>query len=254
MALDLSKNVASKLKSGDKGKTIALKANFFAVGLDAKMKIQHYDVELKNPPTMRKARESMLEKFVSQYKKLLFKDSAFTVHDGNKNVFTSAKIPEKMLPDGKRKTFEFEDRKRYDGKTDFGEIAIKFAQEIPISSIKGAFKRNARTGEDENGASPYKIAIQAVDIALQHGFRMNDNFTNVGRNFFKVQQKIAQDLGMGKEIWFGFHQSLRPCERRMMLNVDVAATTFFYTPATTPVPGSGHSQNPTRAPQTRTKI
>merc|ERR1712080_220757 len=32
---------------------------------------------------------------------------------------------------------------------------------------------------------------------------------------------------MGKEIWFGFHQSLRPCNGRMMLNIDVAATTFY---------------------------
>jgi len=227
MAVDLSRNIASKLQGGEKGKTIALKANFFQIGLDPKMKIQHYDVELKNAPTLRKARESMLQKFVAQYQKLLFKDASFTVHDGNKNIFTSAKVPEKMLPEGKRKTFEFEDRKRYDGKTDFGEISIRFAQEIPLSAIKAVFKRNERTKTGDNGSTECKIAIQAVDIALQHGFRMNDSYTNVGRNFFKVQQKACQDLGMGKEIWFGFHQSLRPCQRRMMLNVDVAATTFF---------------------------
>ena len=70
-------------------------------------------------------------------------------------------------------------------------------------------------------------AIQALDVALMHGFKMNDAFTSVGRNFFAKHQERARELGQGKEIWFGFHQSLRACEGTMMLNIDVAATTFY---------------------------
>merc|ERR1712157_286365 len=67
-----------------------------------------------------------------------------------------------------------------------------------------------------------------MGIILMQGFKLNDGFTNVGRNFFaKNQGKGLKSLGKGREIWFGFHQSLRPCSGRMMLNIDVAATTFY---------------------------
>merc|ERR1712050_205416 len=72
-----------------------------------------------------------------------------------------------------------------------------------------------------------QVVVQALDIVMQHGFKMNDAYTSVGRNFFLKQQERAKDLGVGREIWFGFHQSLRPGENSMLLNIDVAATTFY---------------------------
>ena len=34
-------------------------------------------------------------------------------------------------------------------------------------------------------------------------------------------------LGGGREVWFGFHQSVRPSQWKMMLNIDVSATAFY---------------------------
>ncbi|KAJ8910837.1 hypothetical protein NQ315_015572 [Exocentrus adspersus] len=33
--------------------------------------------------------------------------------------------------------------------------------------------------------------------------------------------------GGGREVWFGFHQSVRPSQWKMMLNIDVSATAFY---------------------------
>lgn len=34
-------------------------------------------------------------------------------------------------------------------------------------------------------------------------------------------------LGGGREVWFGFHQSVRPSQWKMSLNIDVSATAFY---------------------------
>lgn len=33
-------------------------------------------------------------------------------------------------------------------------------------------------------------------------------------------QSVDSKLGGGREVWFGFHQSVRPSQWKMMLNID----------------------------------
>ena len=44
--------------------------------------------------------------------------------------------------------------------------------------------------------------------------------TPVGRSFFSPPDGQSHPLGGGREVWFGFHQSVRPTQWKMMLNID----------------------------------
>lgn len=46
------------------------------------------------------------------------------------------------------------------------------------------------------------------------------NYTPVGRSFFSSPDGYYHPLGGGREVWFGFHQSVRPSQWKMMLNID----------------------------------
>jgi eukaryotic translation initiation factor 2C len=52
-------------------------------------------------------------------------------------------------------------------------------------------------------------------------------YTPVGRSFFSSPDGYYHPLGGGREVWFGFHQSVRPSQWKMMLNIDVSATAFY---------------------------
>ena len=45
-------------------------------------------------------------------------------------------------------------------------------------------------------------------------------YTPVGRSFFTASEGCSNPLGGGREVWFGFHQSVRPSLWKMMLNID----------------------------------
>ena len=45
-------------------------------------------------------------------------------------------------------------------------------------------------------------------------------YTPVGRSFFSPPEGYDNPLGGGREVWFGFHQSVRPSLWKMLLNID----------------------------------
>lgn len=49
----------------------------------------------------------------------------------------------------------------------------------------------------------------------------------MGRSFFSPPEGYYHPLGGGREVWFGFHQSVRPAMWNMMLNID-GTNRFFY--------------------------
>jgi len=60
--------------------------------------------------------------------------------------------------------------------------------------------------------------IQALDVVLRHLPSMK--YTPVGRSFFSPPDRQSLSLESGREVWFGFHQSIRPSQWNMMLNID----------------------------------
>ncbi|KAM4521292.1 protein argonaute-4-like isoform 3-T3 [Fundulus diaphanus] len=68
-------------------------------------------------------------------------------------------------------------------------------------------------------------SVQALDVITRHLPSMR--YTPVGRSFFSPPEGYYHPLGGGREVWFGFHQSVRPAMWNMMLNIDVSATAFY---------------------------
>uniref|UniRef100_A0A8C2IQI9 Protein argonaute-1 n=1 Tax=Cyprinus carpio TaxID=7962 RepID=A0A8C2IQI9_CYPCA len=68
----------------------------------------------------------------------------------------------------------------------------------------------------------YDIFLQDIFSHLLHKM-----YTPVGRSFFSPPEGYYHPLGGGREVWFGFHQSVRPAMWNMMLNIDVSATAFY---------------------------
>lgn len=60
--------------------------------------------------------------------------------------------------------------------------------------------------------------VQALDVVMRHLPSMT--YTPVGRSFFSSPDGYYHPLGGGREVWFGFHQSVRPSQWKMMLNID----------------------------------
>ncbi|GIX97135.1 protein argonaute-4 [Caerostris extrusa] len=69
-------------------------------------------------------------------------------------------------------------------------------------------------------------AIMALETVLRHGPCIR--YYPVGRSFFyPPDPQHVHPLGGGKEIWFGYHQSLRLGQWKPMVNLDITATTFY---------------------------
>ncbi|RXN26229.1 argonaute-2 [Labeo rohita] len=66
-----------------------------------------------------------------------------------------------------------------------------------------------------------------IDIKPEKCPRRVNRYTPVGRSFFTPSEGCSNPLGGGREVWFGFHQSVRPSLWKMMLNIDVSATAFY---------------------------
>ncbi|KAK2498242.1 hypothetical protein MC885_014860 [Smutsia gigantea] len=70
-------------------------------------------------------------------------------------------------------------------------------------------------------------STQVVDVKCRARARELKRYTPVGRSFFTASEGCSNPLGGGREVWFGFHQSVRPSLWKMMLNIDVSATAFY---------------------------
>jgi hypothetical protein len=74
-------------------------------------------------------------------------------------------------------------------------------------------------------SSSHKSFLLVV-MSFSHNFRKvkffctGFRYTPVGRSFFSRPEGYNHPLGGGREVWFGFHQSVRPSHWKMMLNID----------------------------------
>merc|ERR1719195_2614717 len=96
-------------------------------------------------------------------------------------------------------------------------VAIKWIAQVSLYALEEALEGRTRQIPVD--------AIQALDVVMRHLPSMT--YTPVGRSFFSSPDGYYHPLGGGREVWFGFHQSVRPSQWKMMLNVDVSATAFY---------------------------
>lgn len=64
------------------------------------------------------------------------------------------------------------------------------------------------------------IFNSSIFLLFHNCYFSPSRYTPVGRSFFSAPEGYDHPLGGGREVWFGFHQSVRPAMWKMMLNID----------------------------------
>ncbi|XP_056378793.1 protein argonaute-2 isoform X1 [Hyla sarda] len=195
---------------GTSGRTIKLQANFFEMDIP-KIEIYHYEIDIKPEKCPRRVNREIVEHMVLHFKGQIFGDRK-PVFDGRKNLYTA--MP---LPIARDKQVELEVTLPGEGKDRIFKVAIKWMACVSLQAL-----HDALTGRLPS--VPFET-IQALDVVMRHLPSMR--YTPVGRSFFTASEGCANPLGGGREVWFGFHQSVRPSLWKMMLNIDVSATAFY---------------------------
>uniref|UniRef100_A0A4W5KZ66 Argonaute RISC component 4 n=1 Tax=Hucho hucho TaxID=62062 RepID=A0A4W5KZ66_9TELE len=193
---------------GTVGKPIRLLANHFQVQIP-KIDVYHYDIDIKPEKRPRRVNREVVDTMVRHFKMQIFGDRQ-PGYDGKRNMYTAHPLPigrdrvdlEVTLPgEGKDQTFK---------------VSLQWVSVVSLQMLLEALSGHNEVPED---------SVQALDVITRHLPSMR--YTPVGRSFFSPPEGYYHPLGGGREVWFGFHQSVRPAMWNMMLNIDVSATAFY---------------------------
>ncbi|CAD7088325.1 unnamed protein product [Hermetia illucens] len=193
---------------GREGRPIVLRANHFQVTMPRGF-VHHYDINIQPDKCPRKVNREIIETMVHAYSKIF--GVLKPVFDGRNNLYTRD-----PLPIGNDR-LELEVTLPGEGKDRLFRVTIKWVAQVSLFNLEEALEGRTRQ-------IPYD-AILALDVVMRHLPSMT--YTPVGRSFFSSPDGYYHPLGGGREVWFGFHQSVRPSQWKMMLNIDVSATAFY---------------------------
>ncbi|TGZ63182.1 hypothetical protein CRM22_007061 [Opisthorchis felineus] len=195
---------------GSDGRAISLRANHFEIRMP-KGFLHHYDVSIVPEKCPRRVNREIIETMVNSmhYQKYFYNQKP--VFDGRRNMYTRD-----PLPISKEKV-ELEVTLPGEGKDRVFRVAIKHVSEVSLFALEEALGGHIRHIPND--------AVVSLDVIMRHLPSMS--YTPVGRSFFQNPDGYENPLGGGREVWFGFHQSVRPSQWRMMLNIDVSATAFY---------------------------
>jgi len=97
-----------------------------------------------------------------------------------------------------------------EGRDRFFKVSIRWVTSVSLADLEEALEGRARD-------IPYE-AVKTLDVIMRH--LPSVKYTPVGRSFFSAPKDYNHPLGGGREVWFGFHQSVCPSQWKMMLNID----------------------------------
>uniref|UniRef100_A0A674C6E7 Argonaute RISC catalytic component 3a n=1 Tax=Salmo trutta TaxID=8032 RepID=A0A674C6E7_SALTR len=200
------------------GKPIKLLANCFQVDIP-KIDVYLYEVDIKPEKCPRRVNREVVDSMVQHFKVTIFGDRR-PVYDGKRSLYTANPLPVATAGVDLDVTLPGEG-----GKDRPFKVSIKF-----VSLVSWHMLHEVLTGRSV--PEPLELdkpistnPVHAVDVVLRHLPSMK--YTPVGRSFFSAPEGYDHPLGGGREVWFGFHQSVRPAMWKMMLNIDVSATAFY---------------------------
>ncbi|CEF61129.1 Protein argonaute-4 [Strongyloides ratti] len=204
---------------GTQGREIDLKANFFKIKIPY-INIVWYYVEIFPENCPRKVNRQVMETLISTHPNIF--GNLKIVYDGKKNMYSK----EILSIGGDMIEFEVNIGVNPNEERLF-TVTIIYQNTISLQLLDDVFNGLLSNVPSE--------CIKALDIILRH--LPSIEYTPVGRSFFSPPDNLiierinyrpeSAKLGGGREVWFGFHQSVRPSELRMMLNIDVSATAFY---------------------------
>lgn len=193
---------------GTEGRPISLRANHFTLCMPRGF-LHLYEVTITPDKCPRKINREIIETMVSAFPKIFGQQRP--VFDGRKNLYTKDDL---LIG---REKFDLEVTLPGEGKDRVFRVSIKWISQVSLNALDLALEGNSRT-------IPFD-ATQALDVVMRHLPSMT--YTPVGRSFFSSPDGYSHALGGGREVWFGFHQSVRPSQWKMTLNIDVSATAFY---------------------------
>ncbi|GFR09599.1 protein argonaute-4, partial [Trichonephila clavata] len=148
----------------------------------------------------------------------------YAAYDGKKNMYT--RNPLSISDELKRTVVMPDDDSNPENPTfEIFEVFIKPVQKketnncsVSLDPLHALFAGRVKSVPQE--------AVMALETILRHGPCMR--YYPVGRSFFyPPDPQHVTPLGGGKEIWFGYHQSLRLGQWKPVVNLDITATTFY---------------------------
>ncbi|XP_023211215.1 protein argonaute-2-like [Centruroides sculpturatus] len=204
---------------GKEGRPIQVKVNYFPLSLPSG-NVYHYDVKItilndKNKETMKAPNKQTCRKIINKLSENSKDFSAcIPAYDGKANIITRSQL----FSDTKDFTVVLDKDGQYNSKQ-FKVVITPTKEEhvINLDTLHRFFK-----GE------PVKVpfrTVMALDIIMKTG--LNLKLMPVGRSlFYQPSPDDLHPLGGGREIWFGYYQSVRPTAWKMMVNIDKAVCVF----------------------------
>uniref|UniRef100_A0AAX7TMW3 Protein argonaute-1 n=1 Tax=Astatotilapia calliptera TaxID=8154 RepID=A0AAX7TMW3_ASTCA len=177
---------------GTLGKSIKLLANCFQVEIP-KIDVYLYEVDIKPDKCPRRVNREVVDSMVQHFKVTIFGDR-LPVYDGKKSLYTVSPLPVDLdvtLPGegGKDRPFK---------------VSIKFVSLVSWHMLH------------EGMSLPITVSVISVPCLPLRVLYIVTRYTPVGRSFFSSPKDYDHPLGGGREVWFGFHQSVRPAMWKMM--------------------------------------
>nr|AEF32754.1 ALG-6 [Ascaris suum] len=188
--------LAPRPAAGRLGAPIKICANLFTVTVAAEMNIYLYEVVVEDDRLPPSVNREVMKALINTYE-CYFGDVA-TVYDGRRKLYTNALVP---IDRDQESVQVILPQERLD---EVFTVKIRLVRKVNIDCRNGLY---------------------AMHTVLKHYSSLS--FTQVGSSFFEKSRRLSTALGSGREIWFGFHQSIRPTQLGTMLNIDVLATAFY---------------------------
>ncbi|XP_038052098.1 protein argonaute-2-like isoform X1 [Patiria miniata] len=204
----LDSKMPSRPGFGKEGRAITLRANHFKITIPHDT-INHYEVTIVPEKCPRRVNREVMDTLVKHTNRIF--QNIKPVFDGRKNLYCRQE-----LPIGKEKV-DLEVTLPGEGKERSFKVSIRYVAKVSLQSLADAL-------EGRVNIIPHDPVL-ALDVVMRHLPSMT--YTPVGRSFFSPPDDYFHPLGGGREVWFGFHQSVRPSKWKMMLNIDVSATAFY---------------------------
>ncbi|KAE9129959.1 Protein argonaute 12 [Phytophthora fragariae] len=240
--LQMETRICRRPGVGTEGRTMSMNVNYFSVSLDkAPPEIFKYHVDVVhtpedentqpqeekkmevNPPRVqrplpRSIVRNVINAALRQYEAAF--EGFHVVHDGMSALYSPSKLEwnsrdfPNVNPDGPAPN----DPPTGDGRRRRGPrtfiVKMKLAEAIAVSSLQAHYDN-----PDEN----VMPVLQSLDVVARH--LGAQRLVSIGRNFFGM--KKTHELKGGKELCWGYHQAIRVAEKKLLMNVDQAATVFY---------------------------
>ncbi|KAJ3322581.1 Eukaryotic translation initiation factor 2C [Boothiomyces sp. JEL0866] len=207
---------------GTIGRPIQVRSNFFSLTSLPTSQVHHYSVSIiPDVPPAKNRKIFQLWETASNEMGIL--DGVKPVFDGRFNMYSPKPMPfddmavflidyyeEDEFPPCENPTLKCLER-----------VPKKF--EMTLTKITSVSMDSLRLYLKGLSSEVPTEALAVLDVVMRQ--RPSLTFTTVGRCFYTPDAAVT--IANGVQLWQGFHQSLKPANGQLLINLDVSATAFY---------------------------